>query len=186
MRRLLLCCFVYAFTFVDFRHTGDARERIWQAAIMTMAVGGALSLTDNILDQPERGILSRTLRALSATLALAAVVLAAGYELARPGVQEAVGHAYRRSTVYVGPSLTFISTAVLAAVGYGFFLLKTKKLIVYAWTEIVFTLTSCYVAISRAKHDASIGTVTVLGAAVYLTVRGLDNRKRALDEKRLA
>jgi hypothetical protein len=108
--------------------------------------------------------------------------MAASYELSRPGLWHGVETDYDRLSVVLGNWLTALLTVALAAVGYGFFVLKCKHLLIYAWTEILFALTSCSAAIIIAKQEHGMGTLTVLGSAVYLTVPGLDNRQKALDD----
>lgn len=180
VRRLLLGLFLLISTLLDLQRTHDPRESVWLAAGVAAFLGGVISFTPNVLESPENGAFSRTFRIISGLLLLTAFVLGAGYELSQPGFWEAIQKTYGRLSVHFGPLLTLASTAALASIGYGFFVLKTKKLIVYAWLEIAFALTSCFVAVSRAQHELTIGTLTVMGAAVYLTVRGLDNRRLAL------
>lgn len=73
--------------------------------------------------------------------------------------------------------------AILGSVGYALFWLKTNHLLAYASGDLVFALTSCYVATERTKHEAGIGLATVVAGAVYLVVRGLDNRRKAIEDK---
>ena len=183
IRRLLLGLFCLAGAVRGYFEASESRGRLWAAAAILLMLAGVVSFTPNVTNAPEQGPFHKTFRVFSGVLALASFVLAVGYELSRPGLWEHIQADYKRLSVYIGPSLNAISTIVLAAVGYGFFVLKTKKLLVYAWTEIVFALTSSYVAISRARNDLSIATLTVIGAAIYLTVRGLDNRKNALAKR---
>ena len=183
VRRLLLALFCLAGTVRGYFEAGESRGRLWAVAAILLMLAGVVSFTPNVANAPEQGLFHKTFRILTGVLILASFVLAAGYELSRPGLWEHIQADYRRLSVYIGPSLNIISTIILAGVGYGFFVLKTKKLLVYAWTEIAFALTSCYVAISRARNDLSITTITVIGAAIYLTVRGLVNRKNALAKR---
>jgi len=117
------------------------------------------------------------------TTLIAASVLFLGYQLSRPELWELARDWYRRFNNIVGAPATIINTAILAFVGYLLYLLKTKKLILYAYGEIIFALTSCYVAVSKTRHELNVGAATVFGAAIYLVVRGLDNRRKAIEDK---
>jgi hypothetical protein len=183
IRRLLLSLLLLASGVDGYLKAADPRSRLWAVAAILIFLAGVVSFTPNVTNAPEQGQFHKTFRVLSGLLGLAALVLAAGYELSRPSLWEHIQAVYKRLSLYIGPPLNLVGTAFLAAIAYGFFVLKTKKLIIYAWTEIVFALISCYVAISRARNGLSIGTVIVIGAAIYLTVRGLDNRKKAIAER---
>jgi hypothetical protein len=178
----LLGAFLLVTTAIKFRNAHDPAQRLWLTAGLILFTGTLISFLPNILEAPDEGFFSKSFRIVSGVFLFASLVLGASYQVTRPGLSEIVESEYKRLSVYVGPSLTFLSTAALAAVGYGFFILKTKKLLQYAYLEIAFALISCYVAVNRAKQGLSIGNVTVIGAAVYLIVRGLDNRKKALNE----
>lgn len=82
----------------------------------------------------------------------------------------------QKLTPYEGPAFTLVSTGLLFVAGYGLFLLKIKKLRVYASIEILFALISCYVAIGKIEHEFTMGSVLIICASLYLVVRGLDNR----------
>jgi hypothetical protein len=180
--RFSLSTILIVWTLLRFHNTHDPADRLWLTALLIVFVAGVVSFLPNVLEAPDSGVFSKSFRIISALLLFTGVVLGSGYQLTRPGLWETLESEYKRLSVYVGPSLTFLSTLALAAVGYGFFILKTKKLLQYAYLEIAFALVSCYVAVNRAKQGLSIGTVTVIGAAVYLIVRGLDNRQKALAE----
>ena len=80
-----------------------------------------------------------------------------------------------------GPVAMIPEAAVLAITGYSLYRLKRADLKFYANVEIVFALTSCYLAIDRS--DTLNGqAVGIIGGALYLVVRGLDNRKKAIEE----
>jgi len=109
------------------------------------------------------------------------IVIMAGSSLATPEVANRLQQSYDSYRAITGPASTVLGTAILALFGYGLFVLKNKALLVYAYGEITFALTSCYVAIQKATHEAGFGTVTVVIASTYLVVRGLDNRKKAVE-----
>jgi hypothetical protein len=97
------------------------------------------------------------------------------------------GDGYKPNTFAYIPhwafSSPFLALIVLTVVGYVLFLVKTKKLIVYAYGEILFALTSCYVAMLRSRDGLSVGTATVLMASAYIVVRGLENRHKAISAR---
>jgi hypothetical protein len=76
-----------------------------------------------------------------------------------------------------------MATGILLATGYLLFLLKIRLLIFYAYAEIAFAILSCQLAVERMKEDLTIGNTSVLAASAYLVVRGLDNRKKALEQQ---
>lgn len=101
-----------------------------------------------------------------------------------PAILSTFEFIYRGLHRLVGPYVTtLLCTGALGLAGYGLFLLKLKRLLIYANAEITFALTSCYVAVERSKEGFSTATVTVLAAATYLVVRGLDNRTKAIETR---
>jgi hypothetical protein len=82
---------------------------------------------------------------------------------------------------FLGDWLAFSLTVVLLAIGYALFRLKIAKLLLYAKIELGFAAASCYLSIERIRTDPSVSNFAVLFASLYLIVRGLDNRKTALN-----
>jgi hypothetical protein len=80
-----------------------------------------------------------------------------------------------------GPVTNICLTAAMLGIGALLFRLKKKALFAYANLEISFAMVSCYVALEKAQqkgHNA-FEVTSVLGAALYLFVRGFDNRDKA-------
>lgn len=71
----------------------------------------------------------------------------------------------------------------LALIGLYVFHLKRTNLLVYARVEIAFAMTSCYVAFDKLREGLTITVLTVFAAAIYIVVSGLENRRKALDER---
>src|ERR1017187_10168004 len=63
------------------------------------------------------------------------------------------------------------------------FLLRMKALRSYAVMEISFGLAFSAATLYRMKDQIEVVEATVLGTAIYLLIRGLDNFKKDLDER---
>jgi hypothetical protein len=83
----------------------------------------------------------------------------------------------------VGYWADVLGTGILASVGWALFWLKVNALHFYARAEIAFALASSYAAISKIDKQMDLASVLAIAASAYLIVRGLDNRKKAMEEK---
>jgi hypothetical protein len=72
-------------------------------------------------------------------------------------------------------------TAILTAVGCGLHQWKTKALRSYARAEIGFGIISIYVSLAQVD-GINLRNVTLVLGSLYVIVRGLDNRKKDLDD----
>jgi hypothetical protein len=82
----------------------------------------------------------------------------------------------RVAATSVGTSLSLVSA-------YGLFQLKVRRLKWYAHLEIGFAIASTWATVDRARAGFGLPEFSALGAALYLTVRGLDNRKKAMENE---
>lgn len=147
---------------------------------LIMFSGMALFCFAGILRSAQSTLFGRLCISSGVLLGISGLVLVCGNILSLPGVQAEFVNMLRSFSLKFGRNAPFVGTAILAIGGYLLFLLKVRKLIVYAYGEIVFALTSCYVVAETPHHDISVTTVSVFGAAIYLVVRGLDNRRKAI------
>jgi hypothetical protein len=101
-----------------------------------------------------------------------------GHGLSKPSAFAKIQNAIAVAASPLGAYITFVGTLLLAVFGYFLFVIKVKNLLFYAYLEITFALTSCYITVQTISTNRA--TVTI--AALYLVVRGLDNRKKAIEE----
>jgi hypothetical protein len=111
---------------------------------------------------------------------IGASVIALGTHFSRPETAVQLQALSIDAQKLFGPFVTVVGTCILGLLGYGLFVLKTKALMVYAYAEIVFALTSCWVAVERSQQGFTMVTLTLIGGAVYLVVRGVENRQKAV------
>lgn len=78
---------------------------------------------------------------------------------------------------------SLVGTGFLFGVGYGLFWLKAQHLMWYAVLEIGFGLASSWVAVQRAKTHVGLPEFIVVVGATYLISRGLENQRKARDER---
>jgi hypothetical protein len=161
-------------------HEKEPLERIKFLGMVFFAFGGVglyfLDLFSRRISQATR----KRVETFCAFAAMGGLIIYWGTWIANPPAWRWIQAQYLWLYSALGIFFTVFGTIVLTAVGYILFLLKTKKLIVYAYGEILFALTSCYVAMLRSREGLSVGTATVLMASVYIVVRGLENRHKAI------
>jgi uncharacterized membrane protein YoaK (UPF0700 family) len=80
-----------------------------------------------------------------------------------------------------GPVTNICLTAAMLGVGALLFRLKKRALSAYANLEISFAMISCYAALGKVQQKGHnpFEVTSLLGAALYLFVRGFDNRDKA-------
>ena len=106
-------------------------------------------------------------------------MLKASYELSRPGLSRFAYNVQQRLYPYRGPTLTLVLTVFVVLIGFAFFTLKTKNLLLYAKIELAFATLSTFLAVQKAESAVSMGSFIVIAASIYLIVRGFDNHKKA-------
>jgi hypothetical protein len=121
---------------------------------------------------------------VAAICMVAGLVITLGTWISDPVTLQSAQISYKRTFDRFGIFASFAGVLILSLVGCILYWMKSTKLSLYAWMEITFALTSCYVAVERSREGLGLSTFTVLVGAVYLVVRGLDNRRKALDDLR--
>jgi hypothetical protein len=102
--------------------------------------------------------------------------------LVNPALGTSEQHIYKLLYIRFGVLVNFAAMSLLALLGLILHEIKKRRLILYAYAEIAFALTSCYVAADRSRERIDLPTVLTICAAVYVIVRGFENRRKALDE----
>ncbi len=79
---------------------------------------------------------------------------------------------------------TYVGTSFVIAVACGLFALKVLALRIYALIEIVFAIAICLQTMSGMTDVISHVQAFGIATSAYLLVRGLDNFKKGLDERK--
>lgn len=173
-----ILCAVLAFT------ATNPRDRVEMIAGAFFFLGGAAAYVPDFVRPNRLGRARGIIETIAICSFFGGMVVILGTLVSAPTTVTTFEFIYRGLHRLVGPYVTtLLCTGALGLTGYGLFLLKLKRLLIYANAEITFALTSCYVAVERSKEGFRAGTVTVLAAATYLVVRGLDNRKKAIETR---
>jgi hypothetical protein len=135
----------------------------------------------------QRGIETNKPLASATTIAgLAGATIVLGSGISSPRIVSDAVAILHSVSAFLGPCFTIAAVATLACAGHALFWLKTNYLLTYAYGELPFALTTCYVAIERAKHETGTGLVAAVAAAIYLVARGLENRRKAIENRQKA
>jgi hypothetical protein len=177
--------FVLLVAFNLLHGVADPRDRLFEIGVLLAMSGYLVDCAFMLFYQ--KGIETNRPLAFATNIAiLGGITIGAGSVVSSPRIISIAGTVLQSISAFLGPGFTIAVVATLACVGYALFWLKTNYLLTYAYGELVFALTTCYVATERAKHETGVGLVTAVAAAIYLVVRGLDNRRKALEEGQTA
>ena len=158
--RRVLFGIALAFSYViDHDPIRNRWDRISATALWIILLFGIISFIPNIRDPAYKtSLLSRSVRVASGLALLVAFVLKASYELSRPGLSRFAHNVQQRLYPYRGPTLTLVLTGFVVLIGFAFFTLKTKNLLLYAKIELAFATLSTFLAVQKAESAVSMGS----------------------------
>lgn len=166
--------------FIDQDPIRNKWDWISAAALWIIILVSIVGFIPNIRDPNDKtSLLSRSVRVAGVLGLLVAFVLKASYELSRPGLWRFAHDVQQKLYPYRGSTLTLVLTCFVVLIGFAFFTLKTKNLLLYAQIELAFATLSTFLAVQKAESAASMGSLIIIAASIYLIVRGFDNHKRA-------
>jgi hypothetical protein len=171
----------YVWMYSNATNTYDRTEDI---GVILFFVGLAWAFTAARIGPNDRLASGKGSVALGSLLVLTGFTIISGNYISKPDTWQIIQRRYNQFSQFFGDQAILVTTGILLFAGYLLYLLKIKKLSMYANLEIAFATISCWVAAQKNHGDLSAGTATVFGAAVYLVVRGFDNRNKAKSEVR--